>query len=202
MPTAIRIPDLAPSGCRALVVCGYVESEDKELLGRYKKDTELIARHRKGNHTFYIRALFRARNKRIHVHVEIISGDFLRKKIEPKTEHTVNDIQGAIAPFLGQRMDAVMDGVFTVPMAKLPFIIRSAMEEVRVNDVAVRMTAGTLSVRGAPIDQIEWRTAEKAKDALITLRGHQTIETAGPDYLENALNVIQGAFSLFVQGEQ
>ncbi len=194
---AIRLPDLSTSGCRVLIVCGI--TEDRDAVSKIRRLENVAAQFRTGGHTAIVRATFDTKRSSGHFHLEVVDKDYWQRTGAPKPTGRVSDVQAAIEALEGTSLEANIDGFFTVPVADLPPVIRSATEEIRAGDVSVRMTRGTLTVKGAPIEEIEWYARPDSPEALLILHSRRTIRVS-PDYLVEALNIVAPAFSVLIQG--
>jgi hypothetical protein len=196
---AIRLPDLTTSGCKVLIVCG--RTEDRETVSKMKRLKSLAAMYRTGGHSTQIRIVFETEGTYGHVHIELVSREFWGKADDPKPVSKLSEVQAALKVLEDVILNADVDGYFTVPIADLPPIIRSATEEVKVRDVSIKMTSGTLTVRGAPIERIEWRTSAISDDAVVILHSKKSVRIHS-EFLYDALNVLAPAFSVLIKGRQ
>jgi hypothetical protein len=196
---ATRFPDLTPSGCKVLIVCG--KTEDSEAVSKMKNLKNLAAVYRTGGHPAHVRAVFETNGKYGHLHLELVSKEYWDKAGDPKAVDKIADIQTTLEKLQGITLRADVDGYFAVPLNDLPPFIRSATEEVRVRGVSIKMTKGTLALSGAPIEEIEWRTAPSKQEALIILHSNKAVQIT-PDFLINALSIIAPAFSVLIQGRR
>jgi len=196
----LRIPNLKRSRCRLLTACGLVLTEDPNSLRWLKEQQEgewWTGRAMVSGNSVYVRARFRGSSGKQHFHVDVARADFFKSRghSPPKCTRRMSEIHGAIAHLFGQKIDVRISGSFDVREASLPPVIRSTLVEVQAGNLSIRMTGGTLSVRGAPIDRIAWSLIGE-KNAVVHLEG-RSIVTIDESYLEGAIERLSSALRSF-----
>src|SRR5262249_61895081 len=98
-----------------------------------------------------------------------------------------------VEPFLGRQIQTELDGWFRAPAGQVSPLISSTFGETVAGPVQVRMTGGTLTVRGAPLHTINWKLPEKGEYVEFILEAKQNATFDG-SYIVDALDLIETAF--------
>jgi hypothetical protein len=194
---AIRLPNLATTPCKGMIVCGEVQTDDPRLLGWMAKQENLSARYGPRGEVCFVQAVFGGGEDGKSLHLDVTSRDLVKGKLPPATDK-VGDIQEATSRLEGQKIDAQIEGYFFIPKAEVPPVIRSAMVKTKAGNVTITAVRGTFFVRGAPIQMIDWSLLED-EDILVRLAGQISVEI-GEDYLELSLKLLNSAFEALVHG--
>ena len=203
----IDLPDFRDRKCVEASFCGFFSSEKAATVAKQLKVQEksMTARYRKSAFVWIGLILpFPWEKKsregsRGHVHVVLAQRDRFTGP-PPKTNAKAEDILALFEPFAGSEIDVTLLGRFHVPVSELPPFMASTIVEGVANNVEVRMTGGTLAVRGAPIHEIVWQLPEKGSPAVIFLEA-RTKATLDASYLENGLDLLESAFKAFIVGD-
>jgi len=133
-----------------------------------------------------------------HLHVEVATKRHFAGT-PPKPTHKVADIRSAIEEVKGKSVDVRIRGYYLIREVDLPTLIRSAIVETTEGDVSIKATSGTLSIEGAPIDELRWFISQKGDEASVRLDAHATLQI-DDSYLNQCLNIIDPAYDVFVLG--
>ena len=84
-------------------------------------------------------------------------------------------------------------------MSELPErgVIRALFEEQQTGKMTVKLTGGTFSIAGAPVNEICWSIDENKKEASITVEAEKVVEIE-ESYLQKQLDWINNQFNIFV----
>jgi hypothetical protein len=195
----IILPEFKGRKCQEATFCGYILKSDYTSELPFKAvDRSLIADYERSDEKVRVRLAppFPYDDDRdLHVHVDFSPAN--RKGLS-KPNATIDDVLARLEPFIGHKLHLTLSGVFRV--ARLPPLIRPTQAEYSVGDaLTVRMTSGTLAVRGnAPIQKIAWALLENG-GASIELET-RTTKTLEESYLVNGLELLEAAFeAMFVE---
>jgi hypothetical protein len=201
------LPDFSSHRCLELASCGFVREEDAEKPREdlREPDKQLISKYTKSDKDVYMRLIlpFPWEGKpgsKIHVHLVLATADRFTKK-PPRTNCEPEEILAHLDPLIGKEINVHLTGKFRVPPDELPPFIRSSFVETTVNDIQVRMTGGTLSVKGTPIHTISWERRTGEGSVMVTLDARTDIRLQGK-YLEAGLETLESAFRAIVVGEK
>lgn len=122
---------------------------------------------------------------------------------KPKPSHTWNQIQIALDRFLGQKIQLRCAGIFSLPFDRLPESnpIKALSVESSTSKMSMKLTGGTFSVTGAPIERITWSRTDNEKNIELWLRSifDATINEA---YLVDAFKLLNETVEVFVLGDE
>ena len=196
---AIQLPDLSKKNCKYLVVCGDLITKEKSLVKWLKKESRKLYRAKYGSSGGWgvVMARFGGGENEIDVHLDITSKDFLVEPIS-KVKGKLADLEEALDHVIGQRIAAGVDGYFVVKDSDLPEMIKRAQIRSESDGVGIRTASGSFAVSGAPIHVIDWHAKESTSDILVHMAAQKTI-TIGESYLEDALELMETAFSAFIK---
>jgi hypothetical protein len=204
---SLNLPDFAERKCLEIAFCGFLPADKADAahanLAVLKKS--LIARYTKSGKDVYVRLYLpfpweKEAGDRVHIHFVLAAADWFRKS-PPQTNSKPEEIFNLVEAFLGKEMDVRLTGIFRVPMGELPPFIRSTAVETTFNEVKLRMTAGTISVHGTPIQSISWELPNRGDLAEVTLEAKSCLKFEDT-YLESGLELLEAAFRAFIVGER
>ncbi|MGI8960136.1 MAG: hypothetical protein ACR2IV_10325, partial [Bryobacteraceae bacterium] len=145
----IKLPDLSRTGALRLVACGHVEETTASLNEWLAQPRNLVCAYSVGGRRYYSR-LMTGPPKR-HFHLEILSADVASNP--PKsllvTRKQLNDATDKV---LGQEINVTTRCFFvTRPESLSPTaVIRTLLEERTAAGVSMKLTSGTLALKGSP----------------------------------------------------
>ena len=122
-----------------------------------------------------------------------------------KRTHTKSQVSEYLASFVGREAYTSSFGSFLIPTSGLPEqgFIRFLGNWQENQEVSLRLSAGTVNIKGAPTYQIEWSIGETAEpetvQIFVSLRNVGT--TLSPDYLQRAFEETNLQFQFFVLGK-
>ena len=93
--------------------------------------------------------------------------------------------------------------MFSIPFHKLPEsgFIRMLSVESKTPKVSMKLTGGTFSVTGAPIQRISWSSAQGDKEIEVRLRSIVK-RTLDEPYLEELFRLLSESLQVFVLGNE
>ncbi len=200
---SIILPAFKDRKCLDAMVCGFVSATDYPQKDKLlASDKSLVAEYDKSGRKVYMRLVLPFPgddDDEIHVHLDFSVAE--RWKKPPVVNSTTEDILARLAPLIGKNMRLTLRRRYRVSLAELPPFILVTVVESTVNDVQVRMTEGTLRVRGAPIQEIGWQLLEKNAAANISLEA-RTEGILNESYLIDGLDLLESAFKAFIVGDK
>ena len=120
----------------------------------------------------------------------------------PKVSHTKREVINLLDALVGSDIEVTCFGSFVVPLDELPEqgLIRSLSSlEAKTDGVGLRLTGGSLSVRGAEVSRIRWSIQPEGKTANVLIIGERQLAIT-ENYLEEALVWIDDQFQRLVLG--
>jgi len=198
----IKFPDFREIRCVAVGACGALDTDEQEVLAAIEKlkDEVLIASYRNGNATAYIRVLLGGKTQK-HVHIDVYKREAFGNVI-PKATHKRKDIEKILDQFMGKKIVTRSFGRFMLPVAELPEagLIRSTFFETKQGELSITVSAANLSIKGAPIRNLEWQFVAKGASVRIDIDAKVEKEI-GDNYLTDQLQLLNFGFRLFVLGK-
>jgi hypothetical protein len=194
---SLRLPALTDKRCLLLAFCGSVVSEGNNPIEELSREKQMTARYTKAGRTVFFRLWVGAEHPRNHVDVAIAPRELFGRGQAPKVTHKIEEIQAAVAFLAGRPIQVDARGWFQVPQEELPSLIQSTLIQTEADEVQIRMSGGTLSVRGAPIHTIAWFIPSEGQPAQVTLEARTTMDFT-ESYLEDGLALIESAFNAFI----
>lgn len=198
---ALKFPSLKKTNCLALTVCGEVLSEATEGSDAFKNKKPMIASTRIDGQGAFVR-LGAGGEDGTHLHIDCLAKDHLSKKSYPETNAKKTDIANAVQVFEGAEINARVSALILWPLDKLPesSIINTLSAKQQSGEIAIKLTSGTIEVKGAPIEEVEWTLDEEENQAYISIEG-RCKETVDDGYIARRLDWIVEQFNLFVLGK-
>ncbi|HEV57866.1 MAG TPA: hypothetical protein ENN87_10290 [Phycisphaerales bacterium] len=197
---AIELPRLREENGLSLTVCGRITG------GSGVETVEpRIAHFERGKAKGVIRACRNQgpKTKSTHLHVDCALRSFFGEQRVPKATHDLGQVLDVIQGVVGLPLVASVTGVFKVPLSALPEggIIRSLGAETRAGDLSMKLTGGTLSLKGAPIKRVSWHESGEGNELSVWIRvvGEQSF-TVSSGYLTEAWAWVSGQYAMFVLG--
>jgi hypothetical protein len=199
---SLLLPDFKGRKCRIYSFCAQFVHEGGLTIppvGSSKKS--LIARNDQVEPPVFVSLVQpfpgdKETKKQVHVHLRYAVADLFGDD-PPKTNLSVEELLKVLEPFLGQKADVRLEAIYEVAQVDLPPLLRSTMTI--ADNVQVRMTAGTLSVRGAPINKISWEIQKGGSaEVILKARAELTIDEAG---VLAGLDLVESAFRAFIVPE-
>lgn len=203
---SLHLPDFANRECLELSVCGFIPADqaDSACENPIALESTPVTKYVKSGKEVFVRLdLPFPRAKELggrgHVHFVLAAADWFQDR-PPRTNSQPEEVLALVGAFLGMQMDVRLTGVFRVPIDSLPPFIRYTATEMAFGDVQLRMTAGTISVRGAPIESISWELPTKGDlvDVILEAKTCLKFEEA---YLDSALDILEAAFAALIVEE-
>ena len=135
-----------------------------------------------------------------HFHVDIARPSYFGTGNIPKPTHSWESVQKFWAKFLNQKIKLRGVGFYNLPYDALPEagLIKSVAVESKSGEIGMRLTAGTISLSGAPIQRLKWslKNAEKTVAVELETRKEQVLSEL---YLLDAQKIVDGSFKVFVR---
>ena len=137
-----------------------------------------------------------------HVHFDVYSPQMASKKLSA-AKSSVEDVQKSIERLSEKEIKGKITGGFQVPAAELPEsgIIRSLQFKTKLANIGIRLNGASLSIEGAPIQNISWSQLEPNGDSYITITAEFAKTTISENYLTAASDKLQQAFDIFILGK-
>jgi hypothetical protein len=193
----IILPDFTNRYCQQITACSHVLTEEKSLLQLFKDEATMIASVSRGKSKLFVRV---ALNESAHLHVDIAKPSFFGGKNNPRPTHAWETVQKLWARFLDQKIKLRGVGCYTLPFAELPEagLIKSIAVESKSGDVGMRLTAGTITLSGAPIQRLKWSLGNATKTVAVELevRREQVLSEL---YLLDTQKIVETSFNVFVR---
>ncbi|MBI2925243.1 MAG: hypothetical protein HYY24_06010 [Verrucomicrobia bacterium] len=196
----IALPEIEKAGCRSFTACGRVATKDKSLSKFFADKRTLIASIKRGRSQRFVRLCF---GQAGHLHVDVATPTYFPEEWKPKPTCTWPRIQALLDRFFGQRIPVRVEGVFSLPVERLPEsgFIRMLSVESMLPNVSMKLTGGTFSVTGASIQRIAWSLEREGKRIEVRLRS--TVEaTLNETYLEELFGLLSESLHVFVLGNE
>ena len=200
---SLQLPAFEGRKCLKLSVCSIFDKPKGRKDDLPEQKDKLIAKYRSGSRTVFLRLVlpFPYYDDDRHIHLELTTSDHFRKGKAPKTNTDTKQIADLIEPFLGTKLPVYIQAIFDIPRANLIPVIRSAVgTEGGAGNIRVKMTGGTFSVQGGPVQTIAWELLETSGDVRVTLKTRK-YTTLDDSYLESALDLVENTFEAFTTDE-
>ncbi len=190
------LPEIQKAHCKSFTACAHVVTQDKSLSKYFSGKRPFVASLKRGQAQQFVRLCV---EKSGHLHLDIATPAFFREGWKPKPTHNWPQIQAALGRFVGQELHVRAEGVFSLPLQSLPEsgFIRMVSVESKSPKVSMKLTGGTFSVTGAPIQRIEWSLERDGKGIEVHLRS--TVKaTLNGTYLEELFRLLHESLQVFV----
>lgn len=198
---AIRFPRLGLSACKNLTFCADIKSAEKGFLHELRTKRYMVATFQIASHVMYVRAMTSGGAAK-HLHVDYASADFFNNGKTPKVTHKKADVEKLLMMAIGATVDALVQGTFIVGINRLPVqgLIAQLSSKQGGPELAIRMTAGTFEISGAPIAQIRWAIREKQKQMWVEIAANRSLRITDTVLPEQA-NWLNTQLERFVLGK-
>ncbi|MEK7677951.1 MAG: hypothetical protein AAB676_19140 [Verrucomicrobiota bacterium] len=194
------LPEIETADCKSFTACGRVVTRDKSLSKFFSGTRPLIASVKHGRSQRFIRLCF---GEAGHLHLDVATPVYFQGRWKPKPTHTWPHIQGLLSRFIGQKIQVRAAGVFALPLEKLPrsSLVRMLSVESKSPKVSMKLTGGTFSVSGAPIQRLTWSLADDRKGIEVRLRS--TLKaTVNETYLVDLFRLLNESLQVLVLGDE
>jgi len=163
------LPEIEQARCQLFTACGRVATRDKSLGKLLPKNQPVIASVKRGRSRQFVRLCFDPGG---HLHFDVATLSHFPRPWKPKPTHTWQHIQDLLGRFSGQKIQVRAVGVFSLPFERLPAssLIRMLSVESKSPKVSMKLTGGTFSVTGAPIQRLTWSLEDDGKGIEVRLR--------------------------------
>jgi hypothetical protein len=140
-----------------------------------------------------------------HFHVDITKQEIFPKKLMPKSTRNISlaKVEKQFERLDGKEILVDYKGLFVIGLAELPEagIIKSLSFQTQFGDVAIKLRAANLSVKGAPVNSISWNMRADGKEFRVMLTAEKVVARVGENYLTDALSMLENAFKVFILGK-
>jgi hypothetical protein len=193
----IVLPKFTNAYCQQLTACSHVLTEDKALLRVFNDEPVMVATVGQGKSKLFVRV---ALNEGEHLHVDVAKPSYFGAKNVPKPTHRWEAVQKLWARFLNQKIKLRGVGFYRLPFSELPEsgLIKSVAVESKSGDVGMKLTAGTVTLTGAPIQRLKWSLKNVAKTVVVELETRRE-QMLSELYLLDVQKVVDGTFKVFVK---
>jgi hypothetical protein len=199
----LQLPDFDDRKCVTLSICSVFGKKKGPDIDIPVINERLIARYKSGLRDIYFQLVqpFPAfDDEDWHVHLALRTGDVFPKGEVPEPNADVSKILDLVQPFVGTKMNMQIEATFHVPQSNLIPVIRSAVAtEASSGNIRVKMTGGTYSIQGAPVQTLGWQL-QRSGQVEVTLRARKT-GTLDDSYLNSALDLVESTFEVFTVEE-
>jgi hypothetical protein len=137
------------------------------------------------------------------LHLDVATPAYFPQGGKPKPTHTWRQIQALPGRFGGHEVQVRSEAIFSIPFHKLPEsgFIRMLSVESKTPKVSMKLTGGTFSVTGAPIQRISWSLAQGGKEIEVRLRSIVK-RTLDEPYLEELFRLLSESLRVFVLSDE
>ena len=190
------LPEIQKANCKSFTACAHVVTKDKLLSKFFSSKRVFVASIKQGQSRRFVRLCV---GESGHLHLDIATPAYFREGRKPKPTHKWPQVQTLLGRFLGQEIQVRAEGVFSLPLQKLPEsgFIRMLSVESKSPKVSMKLTGGTFSVTGAPIQRIGWSLDRDGKGIEVRLRS--TVKaTLNETYLEELFRSLDESLQVFV----
>jgi hypothetical protein len=194
------LPEIEKANCKSFTACARVVAKDKSLSKAFSAKDPFVAILKRGRSQHFVRLCVEGSG---HLHLDIATPDYFPKDRKPKATHTWPQIETLLGRFVGQEIEVRTDAVFSVPLKKLPEsgFIRLLSMESESRKVSMKLTGGTFSVSGAPIQRITWSLERDKKGVEVKLRS--TVKaTLKETYLDELFGLLSESLQVFVLNKE
>jgi hypothetical protein len=194
------LPETEKTGCQLFTACGRVVTKDKSLRKFFSKRQPLIASVGHGRFQRFVRLCF---NEGGHLHIDVAGAAFFRGGWRPKPTRTWSQLQASLSQFIGQKIELRGLGVFLLPFDSLPesSFVRALSVESKTPRASMKLTGGTFSVKGAPIQRITWSLESEEKRVDVRLR--TTVKTTvNETYLVKLFRLLNESLQAFILSDE
>lgn len=194
------LPEIEKADCQSFTACGRVVTGDKSLSKLFSRKQPLIASVKHGRSLRFVRLCF---DEGGHLHLDVATSAYFRSRWKPKPTHTWQRIQDSLSRFADNGIQVRAAGVFVLPFDRLPesSLIRALSVESKTPKVSMKLTGGTFSVTGAPIQKITWSLANDGKGIEVRLRS-MLKATVNETYLVELFRLLNESLQVFVLGNE
>ena len=196
----IKFPNLANAGAFHLVACARIKTSTKSVQESLRERQSLIFPYTVSARSFFARLI--TGGVPGHFHVECVAPEFFGERGKPKPNSTLSDFEAIAKPIIGCDARVRVKCLFKVPISSLSKtgVIRTLSAETTAAGVSVKLTAGTLSLSGSPIDKVEWtlEDGELIRIGLDSLHSQRITET----YLDDLLNESRSLFDVIILSKE
>jgi hypothetical protein len=196
----IVLPEIEKENCKSFTACAHVVTKGKSLSKYFSGTKWLVASVQRGHSLRFVRLCV---EKTGHLHLDLATPAYFTKGWKPKPTHTWSRIQALLAHFIGRKVRVRTEAAFAVPLQKLPEsgFIRTLSVESKSRRVSMKLTGGTFSVAGAPVQRIAWSLNPDGKEFEVRLRS--TVETTlNATYLEELFRLLTDSLQVFVLNDE
>ena len=193
---AFILPEIEKAHCKSFTACAHVVTKDKSLSKHFTGKRPFVASVKRGQSQRFVRLCV---EKSGHLHLDIATRAHFSEGWKPKPTHNWQQIQTLLGRFVGQDLHVRAEGVFSLPLRSLPEsgFIRILSVESKSPKVSMKLTGGTFTVTGAPIQRIAWSLERNGKSIEVRLRS--TVKaTLNETYLEELFRLLNESLQVFV----
>jgi hypothetical protein len=190
------LPEIEKANCKLFTACARVVTKNKsQTKGSSVKDP-FVAILKRGRSQRLVRLCIEGGG---HLHLDVATPDYFPKDRKPKATHTWPQIEALLGRYVGQEIEVRTGAVFSVPLHKLPEsgFIRLLSMESESRKVSMKLTGGTFSVSGAPIQRIIWSLERDGKGVEVKLRSSVRV-TLKETYLDELFGLLSESLQVFV----
>jgi hypothetical protein len=190
------LPEIEKANCKSFTACARLAAKEKSLAKVFSAKRPFVAALKRGRSHRFVRLCI---EKSGHLHVDVATPNYFPKDWKPKATHTWPQIETLLGRFVGQEIQVRTEAVFSVPFQKLPEsgFLRLLTVETESRKVSMKLTGGTFSVSGAPIQRITWSLEGDGERVEVRLRSNVRV-TLKETYLDELFGLLSEALQVFV----
>jgi hypothetical protein len=202
---AIALPDLHADKVDGLMICGSIKAKDKSLrkwAASHERDWYICYFGKKSNRLF-CRVTFDKYKDRIHFHTDLATKDWFSSGKVPEETEDGPEFEKLVAPTFNLEMTADVSLDFRAKRGAWPSIMALTQKlSVERDGLTIKMTGGTLSVEGAPVNAIFWAIDPKDDtQARVSMRGAITL-TMSENYIQDFYQSMKAYSDTFFEKEK
>jgi hypothetical protein len=194
------LPEIEKANCKSFTACARVVTKNKLLSKFFESKRASVASIKQARSQRFVHL---GTHKGGYLHLDVATPAYFEGRWNPKPTHTWTEVQTVLSRFAGQRIQVRCVGVFLLPFDSLPESspIRALSVESTTPKMSMKLTGGTFSVAGAPIERISWSLLNDGRR--IELRLRSTLElTVNELYLVDSFRLLNDSLQVFVLGDE
>lgn len=198
----IILPVFEGTHCISLTACCEVKKPGRALAKWLKHEKVGISGVNQPREKVYVRVAF-GQSSGKHFHVDIMKKERYRIKTNSIASLTSSQIQKKLDHLINTNVEVDFRGIFEVAISDLPDngIISSLFFQTKTGDVAIKMKGATLTIDGAPVNEISWQALEGGKKIGVMIESENLKVTVTENYLTDAMVRLEQALKVFVLGK-
>ena len=190
------LPEIEKANCKSFTACARVVKKHKLLAKFFSSKRPVVASVKQGGSQRFVRLCF---GEAGHLHLDVTTPAYFREGWKPKPTHSWPEIQALLGRFIGQEIQVRAQGIFSLPLRRLPEtgFIRMLLVESKSPKAFMKLTGCAFSITGAPIQRLAWSLERGGKRIEIRLRS--TLKAAVTEtYLAESFGLLNESLHVLV----